>query len=141
MSTGKRSFAALNKDKRPQNKPKKPIQEDSDEELMPRALPVEGDPAVVGSKPHENANEYLLQVRMEASRYGDNFVATNFENTQQLPVNHNYGPTSFLFQYFNPESTKKSALFTEITEEWKKGVIQAFIKTKEVIYLLHVIET
>ena len=135
----KRSFSALNRDKKSQEKKKRTNhnkhqsdEDGTDDELMPKAFPVEGNPIPPGSKQHENANEYLLQVRWESNLYGENFVATNLDNAEQLPVKHDYGPTSYLFQYFATESNLKTQPFTEVSEDWKQKVVQVFVKVKEV---------
>jgi len=111
-----------------------------DEELMPKALPLEGDPIPPNSQIPSDANEYLRQVRWEAEHYENNFVATNLINVPETSVNHNYGPNSYLFKFFQPNSNQKKGFLDEINSEWKKKVVDEFSNLKQVlIFLISVI--
>jgi hypothetical protein len=107
-----------------------------DEELMPKALPVEGDPLPPGNIIPSDANEYLRQVRWEAEQYQDNFVATHLINVKQEAINHHYGPNSYLFEFFQSGSNQKKGFLDELSPEWKKKVIEEFINTKKVPFLI-----
>ena len=134
----KRSFAELNKfPKYTSGRGNNRTQGDdegnvSDEELMPKALPLENSPNEFATEDSIDALQYLKRVRQEANTYEHNSVAKNLANVASAPISHNYAPSSYLFEYFNPDKENKMQFLKEISPEWKEHITKTFDSLKQV---------
>ena len=138
----KRNFAELNKypiqkSSKDKSKIKNEDGDLSDEELMPKALPLQNNSNEFDETEDSiSAAQYLLGVRQEAGTYDHNSVATNLADVKSAPISHGYAPNSFLFEYFSSGKENKMQFLKEIQPEWKQSITNSFDSLKQVKIIL-----